>query len=179
MLPQSESGNEIDEVMHLKRDEFIGIMLRMHQSNSSKKWSWLVKLQKWKNLTLLFDFCPICGSFKILGQRCWDSSLVSWERNRKIICHGAKTRLFTPRNLLKNLWDITISYRWVKNQIIQLSRHFEDHWSQADVKKKKRDPPFYHAVVKKVADTKASGRSDLAYAEKPGKMVIVYNTTSE
>ena len=33
----SESGGEIDEVMHLERDDFIGIMLRMHQANSSRK----------------------------------------------------------------------------------------------------------------------------------------------
>jgi len=30
----SECGGEIDEVMHLKRDQFIGIMLRMHQAYS-------------------------------------------------------------------------------------------------------------------------------------------------
>ena len=35
-----------------------------------------------------------------------------------------------------------------------------------DVKKEKRDPPFSHAVVKKVADTKASGGSDLSYVIK-------------
>ena len=32
----SESGGEIDEIVHLERDKFIGIMLRMHQANSSK-----------------------------------------------------------------------------------------------------------------------------------------------
>ena len=33
----SESGGEIDEVMHLERDKFIWIMLHMHQANSSRK----------------------------------------------------------------------------------------------------------------------------------------------
>ena len=45
----SESGGEIDEVMHLERDELIRIMLRMHQANSSRKWRLLVKMRKWKN----------------------------------------------------------------------------------------------------------------------------------
>ena len=31
----SESGGDIDEVMHLERDKFIRIMLRMHQANSN------------------------------------------------------------------------------------------------------------------------------------------------
>ena len=39
----SESGGEIDEVVHLERDEFIGIMLRMHQAYSSRKWCLMVK----------------------------------------------------------------------------------------------------------------------------------------
>ena len=32
-----------------------------------------------------------------------------------------------------------------------------------DVKKEKRDPSYSHAVVKKVADTKASRGSNIAY----------------
>jgi len=42
----SESGGEIDEVMHLERDEFIGIMLRMHQATLSRKWRLIVKMRK-------------------------------------------------------------------------------------------------------------------------------------
>ena len=34
----SESGSEIDELMHLERDDIIGIMQRMHQANSIRKW---------------------------------------------------------------------------------------------------------------------------------------------
>jgi len=35
-----------------------------------------------------------------------------------------------------------------------------------DVKKERaRDTPFSHAVVKKIADIKASGGSDIAYAK--------------
>ena len=41
----SESGGEI-EVMNLKRDDFIGIMLSMHQANSSRKWRLMVKMRK-------------------------------------------------------------------------------------------------------------------------------------
>ena len=36
----SEKGGEIDEVMH--DDEFIRIMLRMHQAISSRKWRLMV-----------------------------------------------------------------------------------------------------------------------------------------
>jgi len=48
-----------------------------------------------------------------------------------------------------------------------------DLFKKADVKKEKRDPLFSHTVVKKVADTKASGRSDMVFANKPGKLVNV------
>ena len=30
----SESGGKFDEIMHLERDDFIGIILRMHQANN-------------------------------------------------------------------------------------------------------------------------------------------------
>jgi len=42
----SESGGEYDEIMHLERDDFIGVMLRMHQANSSRKWRLMVKIAK-------------------------------------------------------------------------------------------------------------------------------------
>ena len=42
----SESGGEIDEVMHLSRNDFIGMMLRMHQAHSSRKWLLMVKMRK-------------------------------------------------------------------------------------------------------------------------------------
>ena len=41
------------------------------------------------------------------------------------------------------------------------------------MKKEKFDPPFSDAVVKKGADTKASGGSDLSYAIKPGNSINV------
>ena len=47
-----------------------------------------------------------------------------------------------------------------------------DGIKMAHVKKEKRDPPFSHAVVKKVADTKASGGSDTAYAKKLGRIAM-------
>ena len=33
----SESGGEIEETMHLERDEFIRIMIRINQANSSRE----------------------------------------------------------------------------------------------------------------------------------------------
>ena len=37
------------EVMGLERDKFIGIMLQMHQANSSRKWRLMLKMPRWKN----------------------------------------------------------------------------------------------------------------------------------
>ena len=34
----SQSGGELEEIVHLERDEFIGIIVRMHEANSSRKW---------------------------------------------------------------------------------------------------------------------------------------------
>ena len=42
----SESGGEYDEIMHLEIDNFIAIMLRMYQANSSRKWRLMVKNAK-------------------------------------------------------------------------------------------------------------------------------------
>ena len=65
----SESGGEIDEVMHLEREEFIGITLRRHQANSRRKWRLTVenekkkkrKKEKKKKIQSHFiDFCTIC-----------------------------------------------------------------------------------------------------------------------
>ena len=43
---ESESGGEYDEVMHLERDDFVVIMLRMHQANLSRKRRLMVKNAK-------------------------------------------------------------------------------------------------------------------------------------
>ena len=53
----SESGGEIDEVMHLERDDFSGIMLRMHKANSSRKWRLMVKYAKMKKSDLTTPIC--------------------------------------------------------------------------------------------------------------------------
>ena len=50
----SESGGDFDDVMHLERDDFIGIMLRMHQAYSSRKWRLMVKMRKWNNPISLY-----------------------------------------------------------------------------------------------------------------------------
>ena len=59
----SESGRKIDEVMHLERDDFIGIMLRVHQANSSRKWRLMVKNAKWKNPISLYRL--LCNILRI------------------------------------------------------------------------------------------------------------------
>ena len=40
-----------------------------------------------------------------------------------------------------------------------------DRVKKADVKKEKRNSPYSHGVVKKTADTKASGGSDPSYSK--------------
>jgi len=72
----SESGGEIDEVMHLERD-FIGSMLRMHQADSSRKWCLMVKMQKWKNPTSLYRLLYNTLRISDFGLRCWESSSVA------------------------------------------------------------------------------------------------------
>jgi hypothetical protein len=42
----SESGQEYDEIMDLERDEFIGVMLHMHQAHSYRNWRLMVKNAK-------------------------------------------------------------------------------------------------------------------------------------
>ena len=48
----SESRVEIDEVVHLERDDFIGTMLHMHQAYSSRKRHLMVKNAKMEKFDL-------------------------------------------------------------------------------------------------------------------------------
>ena len=38
----SESEQEYEEIMNLERDEFIGVMLHMHQAHSYRNWRLMV-----------------------------------------------------------------------------------------------------------------------------------------
>jgi len=90
----SESGDEIDEVMDLERDGFIGIMLRMHQANSSRKWRLMVKLRKWNNPTslcqLLFNMWQILHFRSTLQEEL----IVCLIKKAKMFVTGLKPDLF-------------------------------------------------------------------------------------
>jgi len=45
-----EVGIAWEEVQELAKEEFILVMLRIHQANSSRKWRLMIKNAKWKNL---------------------------------------------------------------------------------------------------------------------------------
>jgi len=45
-----EDGREFEEIVELDKEEFIQLMLRLHQANSSRKWRRMVKnadIEKW------------------------------------------------------------------------------------------------------------------------------------
>ena len=42
----TEDDQELEEVMELGRDEFISLMLKIHQANSSRKWRLMIKNDK-------------------------------------------------------------------------------------------------------------------------------------
>ena len=42
----TEDDHELEEVMELGRDEFISLMLKIHQANSSRKWRLMIKNAK-------------------------------------------------------------------------------------------------------------------------------------
>ena len=41
-----EEGRDYEEVVELEREEFIQVMLKLHQANSSRKWRSMVKIAK-------------------------------------------------------------------------------------------------------------------------------------
>ena len=87
----SESGGEIDEVMHLERDDFIGIMLRMHQANSSRKWRLMVKNAKMgKSDLTLSTFMQYVEDFRFWFNAAGRAHRLP-EKEIAKICHGVKT----------------------------------------------------------------------------------------
>ena len=42
----TEDDQELEEAMELERDEFISLMLKIHQANSSRKWRLMIKNDK-------------------------------------------------------------------------------------------------------------------------------------
>ena len=47
-----EDDQELEEVMELARDEFISLMLKMHQANLSRKWRLMIKNAKMEKADL-------------------------------------------------------------------------------------------------------------------------------
>ena len=41
-----KDGRDYEEVVELEKDEFIQVMLKIHQANSSRKWRSMVKIAK-------------------------------------------------------------------------------------------------------------------------------------
>ena len=42
----AEDGQELEEVMELARDDFVNLMLKIHQADSSREWRLLIKNAK-------------------------------------------------------------------------------------------------------------------------------------
>jgi len=64
-----EDGREYTEVVELEKEEFIQVMLRLHQANSSLKWRSVVKHAKIEksDLSLSQHLRSLCGVFQVLG----------------------------------------------------------------------------------------------------------------
>ena len=64
-----KDGRDFEEIVELEKEEFIQIMLRLHQANSSRKWRMMVKMPKWKNQTCLSTV--MCNMWRILSFGYW------------------------------------------------------------------------------------------------------------
>jgi hypothetical protein len=47
-----EDGKEYEEVVELDKEEFVQVMLKIHQANSSRKWRAMKKNVKWRKKKL-------------------------------------------------------------------------------------------------------------------------------
>ena len=50
-----EDGRDFEEIVELDKEEFIQVMLRLHQANSSRKWRSMVKNAKMEKLDLFLN----------------------------------------------------------------------------------------------------------------------------
>jgi hypothetical protein len=90
-----ESGGEIDEVMHFERDDFIGIMLGMHQANSSRKWRLMVKNEKMKKYDLtLSTFVQYVEDFRFCVNAAGRAHRLPEKEIAKMFVTGLKSDLF-------------------------------------------------------------------------------------
>ena len=64
-----EEGIAWEEVQELAKEEFILVMLRIHQANSSRLWRLMIKNAKMEksDLSLNTYVQHLCGKFQILG----------------------------------------------------------------------------------------------------------------
>ena len=77
--------------MTLERDEFIGIILRMHQANSRRKWRLMVKNAKMEKADLtLSTIVQYVEDFRFWVKAAERAHRLP-ERNSTNVCHGAKT----------------------------------------------------------------------------------------
>jgi len=91
----SESGGEYDEIMHLERDDFIGVMLRMHQANSSRKWRLMVKNAKMEKSDLtLPTFAQYVEDFRFWVNAAGRAHRVPEKEIANIFVSGLKPDLF-------------------------------------------------------------------------------------
>ena len=91
----SESGGEIDEVMYWEKGDFIGIMLRMHQAHSNRKWRLMVKNAKMEKSDLtLSTFVQYVEDFRFLVNTAGRAHRLPEKEIAKMFVTGLKPELF-------------------------------------------------------------------------------------
>ena len=75
-----EDGREYEDIVKFEQQEFIQVMLRLHQADSSRKWRFMVKLLKWSNQICLS--IRMYNTWRILSSGCWLGMLIDYLRKR-------------------------------------------------------------------------------------------------
>ena len=58
-----KDGREFEEIAELEKEEFIQVMLKIHQANSSRKWRYDKKCKNGEIRPLAQHLSAVCGGF--------------------------------------------------------------------------------------------------------------------
>ena len=116
-----EDGREYEEIVELEKEEFIQVMLKIHQANSSRKWRSMIKNAKMEKSDLLLNtYVQYVEDFKFWVMAAGLPNRIPEIEIVKCFVNGLKPELFKeemwwPHDPAKNPIQVTKIVRKVKN----------------------------------------------------------------
>ena len=141
----TEDDQEFEEVMELARDEFISLVLKIHQANSNRKWRLMIKNAKMEKLDLtLSTYVQYAEDFKfwvVAGRphRIPDKEIA------KCFVNGLKPELFREEMYSRSFENVDDVVREVREElptyrdVLEISDRVKKSEPEKEFTKEKKD----------------------------------------